>query len=132
MRLVESQWWTIELPPEWEAEQEDETIYISDQDGVGEIAITTIQKQEGDVSDEELREFSAGLELGNGEEANVGDLQGSYFTYQDGDDVIREWYLRAGPIFIVVSYHCDKENAGMDDKAVDEILSTLAILKISE
>ncbi len=41
MRAVESQWWIIELPDEWEAEQDEEAILISDQDGVGEIVITT-------------------------------------------------------------------------------------------
>ena len=129
MRAVESQWWIIELPDEWDAQQEEETIVIEDRDGVGEIAITTLQKEQGNVDDTELQDYAADVirEFGRGQPVTVAELQGYYFSYLDGDDAIREWYLRCNNLLILLTYSCAADNAGMDDGAVDEILSTLYI-----
>ena len=127
MRVVESQWWIIELPEEWEADQDDETILISDEDGVGEIAITTLQKEDGHVDDAELKQYCADVveQFGAGQAVEVSELEGYYFHYQEEGDAVREWYLRYEKLLLLITYSCDLENAGMDDGAVDEILNTL-------
>jgi hypothetical protein len=129
MRALESQWWIIELPEEWDAEQEDESIIISDEDGVGEIVITTMQKEQGDVSDADLKEYMEDLEQqgGEAEVVHVAEFLGYYFSYQEEGDAVREWYLRCNDLLLLVTYSCDLDNAGMDDGAVDDILSTLFI-----
>ncbi|MFA7555494.1 MAG: hypothetical protein WCY88_14695 [Spongiibacteraceae bacterium] len=129
MRAVESQWWIVELPDEWEAEQDEETIIISDEDGVGDIEITTLQKEQGDVSDEELKQYTEDLQrqYGAGKAINIAELQGYYFSYKDQGDAIREWYLRCDSLLVLITYSCDIDNAGMDDGAVDDILATLYI-----
>jgi len=45
----------------------------------------------------------------------------------DGSDAVREWYLSHGSLLMMVAYSCDESNKGMDDSAVDEILSTIFI-----
>jgi hypothetical protein len=133
MRAVESQWWIIELPDEWEAEQDEETILISDEDGVGEIAITTLQKESGPVDDSELRLYTEDIEaqFGKGQMVELSGMSGYYYSYQDDGDALREWYLRGDDLLLLITYSCDLDNAGMDNSAVDEILSTLFI-KIEE
>ena len=133
MRVVESQWWIIELPEEWEAEEDEETILISDEDGVGEIAITTLQKESGFVEDAELKEYMEDVEqqYGKGQPITVAELEGYYCSYQEEDDAVREWYLRCDNLLLLITYSCDSDNGGMDDGAVDEILSTLFI-KVDE
>jgi hypothetical protein len=134
MRAVESQWWIIELPPEWEAEQEDESIIIGDEDGVGEIVITTMEKQDDIVSDEELVEFTQDLEknYGKGTKINISELDGYYYHYREDNDAVREWCLRCDSLLVLITYSCDESNAGMDDSAVDEILSTLYVKQESQ
>jgi hypothetical protein len=129
MRALESQWWIIELPDEWDAEQEDETIIISDEDGVSEIAITTLVKASGEVDDAELQNYCSDVvkDYGPGQAIQLEELQGYYFAYQDQGDVVREWYLRHETMLLLITYSCEAENAGMDDVAVDQILSTLFI-----
>jgi hypothetical protein len=129
MSVLESQWWMMELPEEWQASQEDEMIIIADQDGVGEIAITTLEKEDGEVDDNDLQQFIEGL--GQGKQVEVSGLGGYYFEYREEGDALREWYLGADNLLVLITYACDAENAGMDDSAVDEILSTLA-LRIKE
>ncbi|MCR8924008.1 hypothetical protein NO559_14590 [Dasania sp. GY-MA-18] len=129
MNVVETQWWIIDLPPEWQAEEDEETILISDEDGVGEIAITTLEKSDGAVSDAELREFSLEVEqqFGGGQAVSLDELQGYYFCYSDDGDAVRDWYLRCDNLALLITYSCAEDNAGMDDAAVNEILSTLFI-----
>lgn len=130
MRAVESQWWVIELPDEWQAEQEDDAIVIGDEDGVGEIVITTLQKEQGlAVTDEELQDYAQDLqaEYGAGKPIILEAASGFYFAFQEDDMAFREWYLRCDDLLILVTYCCDLDNAGMDDGAVDEILATLYI-----
>jgi len=125
MSVLETQWWMLELPEEWQADQQDEMILVSDQDGVGEIAITTLEKEEGDVEDEDLLQLTD--ELGQGKPITVSDLSGYYFEYREEGDALREWYLGGDNLLILITYVCDEENAGMDDAVVDEILATLAL-----
>lgn len=127
MNVIESQWWILELPDEWQAEQDEETIVVSDEDGVGEIAITTLKKQAGDIDDSELREYTADLEAeyGSGKTVQIAELEGYYFAYHEDGDALREWYLRAGELLLLITYACDISNSGMDDAAVDEILATI-------
>ena len=41
MNSVETDYWCRMLPPEWSAVEEDGSVLITDQDGIGELAITT-------------------------------------------------------------------------------------------
>lgn len=134
MRAVESQWWIIELPDEWEAEQDEETILISDEDGVGEIALTTLEKEAGSVSEQELKEYAQDVEqeVGQGQPIELAEFHGYYFSYVDQGDAVREWYLRFENLLLLITYSCDEENAGMDDGAVNDILSTLFIKPAEE
>jgi hypothetical protein len=127
MRVVENEWWIVDLPDEWEVEQDEETILIRDQDDVGEIAITSLQKEYGVVDDAELQEYTVELIdlFGPGQSVRLADFQGYYFSFKEQGDAVREWYLRYNKLLLLITYSCDEENEGMDDAAVDEILSTL-------
>ena len=129
MNVVETQWWIIDLPPEWHAEQDDETIIIGDEDGVGEIAITTLEKEDGDVNDVDLCGFTKEIEqeFGKGESCTVSELTGYYFEYDDEGDAVRDWYLRCDNLLVLITYSCALENKSMDDSAVNEIIGTLFI-----
>lgn len=127
MRTVETDWWLLDLPEEWEAEQDEETIVISDQDGIGTLEITRLENPPANGGD--LQAFAEqwlpdGI---RGGEVRAGDFDGLYFKYEDEDDAVREWLLRAGDVYLLVSYACDIDDAGMDDEIVDEILETLSL-----
>lgn len=129
MKTLETQWWLLDIPPEWETEQLDELIVVSDEDGVGEIAITTLVKDDGDIGEAELLQFAADTQALAGKPAPVecGDFQGLYYSFRDETEAVREWYLRLEGYLLLVTYCCDLDNAGMDDGAIDDILSTLMI-----
>ena len=127
MKLLETDWWTLELPPEWEAEQDEDLIVIEDEDGVSCIELSTLVRESGKVGDADLAEFSRELRDAGvaPRAAQFGEWRGELFEHDDAEFHYREWFLRCEATFVYVAYHCLPEHRGMDDAAVDEILATM-------
>ena len=131
MNILETEWWSVGVPQEWWAEHEDDSILISDRDQVGTIEISTLRKESGDFGGDEVQAIARE----NGEadwqwqQVSAGDFSGVSCNYREEGDAVREWYLAAGPLLLFVTYSCDIENSELDSAAVDEILSTLAVLQ---
>lgn len=131
MSLVQTEWWCLELPDEWSAEMEDDCVTISDYDGVSEIDITVVRKEDGDVDQDDLKQFAEdliadGLE---GEAVSAGLASGLLFSYDDEDGAWREWYLGCDSLLIYITYNTEMKHKGLDDAMVDDILSTLVVLE---
>lgn len=127
MRSVETDWWIIDLPDEWDAEQDEEIIVISDEDGVGVLEITTLEKDEEQAEAADLKALAEALvpEGTISATAQIGEFSGLYFEYREAGDAVREWLLRGGNLLLFISYSCSIDHAGFDDAMVDEILDTL-------
>lgn len=130
MKVLETEWWTLAIPPEWWAESQDESILVGDRDGVGCIEISTMHKEQGDfdldVVEEIVRsESEPGREW---REASLGEFSGWCGDWSEEGTAVREWYVAAGAMLLFITYSCEEENRGMDDAAVDEILDTLLAL----
>lgn len=126
MHIIETDWWLLDLPEEWQAEQDDETIVITDEDGVGVLEITSLE-QDDNARGTDLNALAKELlpDHGAGSAAKIGDFEGLYFQYQEEGDAVREWLVQCDDRVLLVSYSCEIEDAGMDDSFVDEVLDTL-------
>ena len=129
MNILQTEWWTVGVPPEWWAQQEEDLIVIGDRDDVGSIEISTLRKTDGDFSVAEVENIAAtnsdsGWVL---VPARCGEFTGCGTAYREDGEAVREWYLMNGAMLLHITYSCDAENQGLDDAAVDEILNTLAI-----
>ena len=129
MKVLETDNWCLLLPPEWQADKEDDVVVIVDSDGVGELTLTTLCKHAGTVAKEELlamaREESP--EVNSWQSVVLGAFSGVTGSFLEDGAYIREWYVAAGRILIYITYLCDDENAAMDDAAIDELLGTLVL-----
>ena len=130
MNVLETEWWTLLVPPEWWAESEDHSILIGDRDDVGTIEISTLRRDEGTVSAAEVAAVAAeeSPEVGAWEPVSAGDFEGVCGALVEEGAAIREWYLAGDALMLYITYSCDTDNQGLDDAAVDEILDTLALL----
>lgn len=129
MVVLETEWWSLLLPPEWAAEEdEDGCVAIGDSDGVGCIELTELRHPQGYFTSRDTRDFAE--EQGSvpaWRESALGPLQGVYRSAIDDGSAIREWCVASGPLLLYITYSCDESNAGMDDAAVDDILGTLVV-----
>ena len=129
MNVLETEWWTMALPPEWWADTEEDSILVGDRDGVGCIEISTLHKEQGVFSADQVQAI-ANAESGPGRtwrKVKPGDFAGVASTFAEEGAAIREWYVSNGAMLLFITYSCEEENRGMDDSAVDELLDTLAL-----
>lgn len=123
MLELETDLWTILLPSEWQAEQDEETVVIFDEDEVSIIELTPLLPEKNSDADALL----AGLIDPNMVETVLADMPAYYHELEDDEMFWREWYCHAGNFVLTVSHGTDSENQGLDDGSVNEILSTLLI-----
>lgn len=129
MNVLETEWWTLALPPEWWADSEDDSILVGDRDDVGCIEITTLHKEKGEFDLQEAREIAVAESdsVQDWRKISLGDFQGVSSSFVEESAAIREWYVMHGALLLFITYSCDEDNRGMDDAAVDELLDTLLV-----
>ena len=129
MNILETDHWCLMLPAEWHAETEDDIVRIADQDEVGEIEITTLHKQSGKVMPEEIQDMASieSPEVPHWTAVNASAFSGVNGHYTEDGAAVREWYLGSEGLLLFVTYVCHKDDAGLDDASVDELLGTLVV-----
>ena len=134
MNMLQTEWWTIAVPLEWWADQEDETILIGDRDDVGCIEITTLLQDKVTFDEEEVRDIAnSDREIPiNWELMSLHDFDGIYGCYEEEKHSIREWYLSNGPLLLFISYTCELENEEMDITVVNQILETIEPIELKK
>lgn len=129
MNILETDWWSMALPPEWWAELEDESVLVGDRDDVGCLEFTTVHKESGQFDAAEIQGIaeSESEQTRDWKSISLGDFKGIVSTFIEEGAGIREWYIASGAQLLFISYSCDEDNRGMDDAAVNEILDTLMV-----
>ena len=128
MQEIESDFWFIALPEQWQTEQEDESILIYDEDQLGCICLTNLESDGGKPDRKALENLIAevGQRLEDGRRCELGEgWQGWEFETEEEGDYIREWYLLGSDHLLLITYSCAEEDREMDRSAVDEILDSL-------
>jgi hypothetical protein len=128
MNVVETQWWTMLLPPEWFAEEDGDDILVSDVDGVGVLEISCIKKESGLINEEDLDQFTGDLVNSGKQQASVETdfFEGSYFEYLADGEWCRDWFLINGDLLVIAGYTCMEEDKRMDDASIDELVGSIA------
>ena len=129
MNVLQTEWWSMALPPEWWAEAEEDSILVGDRDGVGCIEFSSLHKESGAFDPATLREMAnegAEQEL-EWQACQLGEFKGLYSSFSEDGAAIREWWVANEALALFITYSCEMENRGMDDAAVDELLDTLLV-----
>jgi len=127
MKTYESEWWTINFPNDWEAEEGEESIAIYSEQGVGAVQVSAARTGNGPVTDADLRDFAKEhLEAGaRTKDVNCGDFVGFYFHFGTEDMYQRQWWLRHDDTMVLVTYTAAPEDKGKEETVVDGIVASL-------
>ena len=117
--------WALLLPTEWYAEQDEETIVITDSDEVSVIEISALYPEKKQTKEALLDD----LLINEHFKTKLAEMNAIYQEFAEEDMYWREWFVDTGECYLAISHGCDADNKGMDDASVDEILSTLALKK---
>jgi hypothetical protein len=131
LNVLETEWWTMALPPEWWAESEDDSILVGDRDDVGCLELSDLHKEDGDFELDELRSIAQDESATTlvWKTVTLGDFEGVVSDFIEEGAAVREWYIAHKTLLLYVTYSCEEENRGMDDSAVDQLLDTLLIVE---
>ena len=131
MNVLETEWWTMALPPEWWAESEDDSILVGDRDDVGCLELSDLHKEDGHFEMDELRTIAEAESVTalTWKTLTLGDFKGVVSDFVEEGAAVREWYIAHQSLLLYITYSCDEENRGMDDSAVDQLLDTLLIVE---
>ena len=124
MDTLETDHWCIDLPPEWFAEQDDETIVISDESEVSTLELTPILTDDSVSKDAIL----ADVIPTDAVKTVLAEQSAFYHELIENGVFWREWVCELANGVLLISHGMDEDNKGMDDAVVDEILSTLQLL----
>ena len=129
MPFVQTNWWSAEFPEEWQAEENDGIVTLTDPDNIGALDITALIKEAGQVAEAELDELARENFPSDVDSTavTVGELSGQYVEYEEDDDAWREWILVLDGVLLYATYNCDVDDRGIDDAVVDQILTTIVI-----
>ena len=127
MNILETDYWCLLLPSEWVVDQDAGFVRIFDQDEVSELSFTTL------IRDKDVSIQTEVLQLANSQSpegsiwkpVTIGEFEGVTGSLRDDNEVIREWYVSRAFTLLYVTYICGYQHAGIDDFAINEILSTL-------
>src|SRR5205823_3882442 len=96
---------------------------------IGALQISAASKGMGFVTDDDLKDFAqehidAGAKLGT---VTYGPFSGFYLHYPEGEHYWKHWWLRSGNILVYVTYNAEIAAKGVEDEAIERILSTLRL-----
>ena len=131
MNVLETEWWTLAVPPEWWADSEEDSILVGDRDDVGCSEISTLHKDEGEFDRQTLADIAASEaeQSLDWRQVTLGEFSGLTSNFIEEGAAIRQWYVASGSMLLFITYSCDEDNGGMDDAAVDELLDTLMLVE---
>lgn len=123
-------YWKLRLPEGWVVEQEEDCYSIFDEQGPGVLQISSLRQMQA-ITVDDLKEFArdhidAGADMEN---VTLGNFNGITISYEVEDNVWREWYLKAGRLFLFITYHCPLANEGEEDDSVEAVLDSMQLLK---
>lgn len=128
MKTYTEGYWQVNIPDDWQAEQDPDCVSIFHDDSYGILQISSEQFDE-EISAEMLQEFAeehidAGAEP---DEIRLGPFEGFTLDYSIENEYWREWYLRYDRLFVFVTYNCQLEDESNEDDIIETILASLKI-----
>ena len=126
MSEVRGTGWSLALISPWLAGDDGDCVSIAHPDGLGALQISAARKNTM-VTDDDLAEFAAD-HLDAGAKAipiTLGDFSGLAIPYGVDGTHWRQWFLRHGPVALLVTYNCAEADRGIEDADVDRMLASL-------
>jgi len=123
-----SAYWQVDLPVGWQADVEDDAVSLYHPDSNGTLTFSATQEQQA-ITDEYLEDLliehlDAGAELFDVE---YEPFSGVTCCYDDDEEYWCEWYLRAGPVLLFITYNCPLDDEGAEEDVIESILESLSL-----
>ena len=129
MKPFRTDWWTIEVPIDWTANQDPECATFLASPPIGALQISAAKKDNGLATDDDLRDFAGKhIEAGRAlQHVHHGTFAGFAVEHVTQGRYWKEWWLRADNLMVFATYNCDEAQKGLEDSVAEVILSSLRL-----
>ena len=127
MQEFESTWWSINLLPDWHAEQGVSCTTLWSDDGVGALQVSAYKKTDESVSEKDISELSEGGYPYGAEVKSdrSGVFKGIQASFSENGKYWRKWWLCSDSLMLFITYNCDVEDQRIEVEKVEQMISTL-------
>jgi hypothetical protein len=128
--IYKSEWWSVDLPPNWSGHPDDSCSTFSAEPSLGVLQISAARKDTGIVSEDDLGEFAEhrighlGIRI---EHVGPGLFSGFTASYRENCLFWRKWWVRSDHLMVFITYNVDQGNEAAEQLVVLGILSSLAV-----
>ena len=124
-----SAWWSVELPDNWEAEQDEDCATFTSERGVGALQISAYRRDDEIVTDEDLLDFAEDdlVEGENSQSVSFGEFVGLETSYFANEGFSRKLWLQSGSLLLFITYNCAAEERTVETEDVNLILKSLSL-----
>jgi hypothetical protein len=118
--------WSIEIAPNWEAQDDAECITITASKDSGALQVSSAIKEIGNITDAELLEFAAedGLEA-NVSPSALGQFSGFMAPHSREGLLWHNYWLRCGSLMIFATYIVEPSRKVSEWSTIQQMLRTL-------
>lgn len=120
-------WWSVELPPEWVAMDDDQCVTLSGKRFPSALQISAARKEHDTITDADLIDFASDRIATESQlrRVDLNEFSGFYVEHVENGVFWREWWLRAGCLMIYVCYNVDEKFKKSELVLVDRIVKSL-------
>jgi hypothetical protein len=120
-------WWRVRLPSGWSGHPDKECATFRARPPRGALQISSARKDEGRVTDQDLKEFAEGrVPLSTALRAlTIGLFSGFSAEYSREGCFWKEWWLRSGHLMVYVTYNVEGGSEDSETAAVERIMASL-------
>ncbi|MGB6689053.1 MAG: hypothetical protein WBE76_14560 [Terracidiphilus sp.] len=124
-----SDWWSIDLPPEWGVREDEECTTFTSTSSPGVLQVSAVRKPNGAVTLQDLQEFASGSpnEVESLVSTELGAISGVTCESVQNGKHWKKWWLRKGPILVFLTFNTAVESKDNGKSMVDKLIATLAI-----
>lgn len=122
-------WWSIELPPNWNASEEGQCVSFSADPRIGILQVSATRKPSGAVRLDDVYEFAKDGSIENKSllPCSLLNESGLFAEYETGCSIVSEWWLMSGPILVLVTYAVSTEMKVVESVETQRIVASLKI-----
>lgn len=117
--------WRVELPDGWDSWRDPECDAMVPPTDLGVLQISAARNMHGPATDQDLLDLMERNEQEAATRVDVGGFVGYYCAIVEDGTHWRRWVLRHDDMAVFVTYNCDVQDAGRENRDIDEVLATL-------
>lgn len=114
--------WSIELPQNWQVEEETEMVAFFHEDGVGNFEVSTFFADQEEITIDDILEFA---EVDDADQVTFEYLSGIHKVEVEEDESVYQWWLSISNQMVYATYVCPVGSEDIESEEREAMIRSL-------